>query len=74
MSLENNVWPLHASQRPARGLALSSAWSVCRAKAGAVADRMDRAARLSLVFACVLLRARKFRMILDAPARGDGPI
>jgi hypothetical protein len=74
MSLENNVWPLHRSQRPARGPALSGAWSLCRAKAHAVADRTDRAARLSLVFAWVLLRARKFRMILDAPARGDAPI
>ena len=74
MSLENNVWPLHGSERAARGPALSSAGSLCRAKARAVADRMDRAARLSLVLACILLRARKFRAILDAPARGDAAI
>jgi hypothetical protein len=74
MSLENNVWPSHGAERAARGPALPSAWSLCRAKVRAVADRMDRAARLSLVFACVLLRARKFRMILDAPVRGDAPI
>jgi hypothetical protein len=74
MSLENNAWPLHGSQRPVRGPALSSAWPVCRAKGRAIADRMDRAARVSLVLACVLLRARKFRMILDAQVRGDAPI
>jgi hypothetical protein len=74
MSLENSAWPLHGSQRPARGPTLSSAWSLCRAKVRAVADRMDRAARLSLVLACVLLRARKFRAILDAPASGNARV
>jgi transposase len=57
-----------------RWLLVAGAMAVCRANARIVADRMDRAARLSLVLACVALRARKFRAILDAPASGDAPI